>query len=68
MKDKYIGENMELIYDLTTSENILDLLVLIDFEVANDFISWQIFYRVLIWGGMEKKIQSLCLFVLNCLR
>ena len=47
---RYIGDNTRLIYDLlniTETNNIPGLLLLIDFEKAFDSVSWGFLYKVL---------------------
>ena len=50
IKDRYIGENTRLVYDLlqfTEEQNIPGLLLLIDFEKAFDSLSWSFIHKVL---------------------
>ena len=50
MKDRFIGENTRLLYDIiqhTREKNISGLLLLVDFEKAFDSISWNYIYKVL---------------------
>ena len=49
IKDRYIGENTRLVYDLlqfTEEQNIPGLLLLIDFEKAFDSLSWSFIHKV----------------------
>ena len=49
-KERYIGENIRLIYDLmsyTEENHIPGLLLLIDFEKASDSLSWQFIHKAL---------------------
>lgn len=50
MSNRYIGENTRLIYDImqyTEDEEILGLLLLIDFEKAFDTLSWNFIQQTL---------------------
>ena len=50
IKDRYIGENLRLIYDLlhyTEANNIPGILLLIDFEKAFDSLSWSFINKTL---------------------
>ena len=50
IKDRYIAENLRLIYDLlhyTEANNIPEILLLIDFEKAFDSLSWSFINKTL---------------------
>ena len=69
IKDRFIGESTRLIYDImayTDTENIVGLLMLIDFEKAVDSISWKFMYNTLEFlGFVENFIHWIQLLTRN---
>lgn len=58
MKGRNIGENTRFVYDIMAYkelEHIPGLLVLIDFEIAFDSISWSFIYKVFNYFGFGKN-------------
>ena len=61
IKDRYIGENTRLVYDLlqfTEEQNIPGLLLLIDFEKAFDSLSWSFIHKVLQFFNFGPSIRN----------
>ena len=61
IKGRYIGENTRLIYDImqyTETHNIPGLLVLVDFEMAFDSLSWSFIEKALEIFNFRSSIQS----------
>ena len=59
--DRYIGENIRLIYDImqyTEEKNIPGLLLSVDFENAFDSVSWSFIYKVMEFFGFGKSTIS----------
>ena len=57
---RYLGENTRIIYDMhyTEQNDMLGLLLLVDFEKAFDSISWSFLYKVLEFFGFGNSIIS----------
>lgn len=62
LKDRYIGENTRIIYDmlhLAEENNVPGLLLLIDFEKAFDSLSWSFIQKTLTYFNFGESIKKL---------
>ena len=59
MANRYIGDNIRLIYDpisYSHRENILGLLLCLDFEKVFDSVDWKLMIKVLLTFGFGSDI------------
>ena len=58
MADKFIGDNIRLVYDVLAEANTSQkrgILLLIDFEKAFDSVSWSFIYKFLIYFNFPEN-------------
>ena len=61
MADRFIGDNIRLVYDVLAEANTLQkrvILLLIDFEKAFDSVSWSFIYKSLIYFNFPENILN----------